>query len=305
MQAIDAVLAARGLRPAQRPLNVAPLLWEAFRWEDNILPARELALRPGFEGQVLLAKAHQWYERIYAEMLKVRPALSHLPVLMGNDVRRARIILVYGRAKMFVDRNLANCGNWMGAPGRPATFNILCAVDGLTQELANRLGDTELELYAGVTEIAYKALVWRESLPNSQLLTAARADYDGSTEDVLGHRYAQARWGAQQAVEKTLKSLLKIAEIPFPTGGSKGHDLVCLAALLEARLLLVIDQSDLLASSCSPAVRYAEEPSTETQALAANHAVLRILVELAENPRTIGILRQSAASISVPPDGKT
>ncbi len=32
-----------------------------------------------------------------------------------------------------------------------------------------------------------------------------RADYDASTADVLGRRYGQARWGAQQAVEKTLK----------------------------------------------------------------------------------------------------
>ena len=290
MKAIDAVLAARGLRPAQRPLNVHRVLWEAFHWAGNILPPPELASRPGFEGQVLLAKAYQWYEKVYAEKLKVDSSLSHIPVLLGNDVWRARIVLVYGRTQMFVDRNLYNRGNRMGTPGRPATFNILCAVEGLTQELADRLSDTELERYASLTQVAYKALVWREGLPPMQLLTAARGDYSSSTDDALARRHAQARWGAQQAVEKTLKGLLTLARIPFPTGGSRGHDLVHMAELLEDRSYLMIDRSDLLASSCSPAARYAEEPSTEAQAVCANHAVLRVLLRLADDPHTGSIL---------------
>ncbi|MGO9995822.1 MAG: HEPN domain-containing protein [Steroidobacteraceae bacterium] len=300
MQAIDGVLAARGLKPAQRPLNVSPLLWEAFGWEGNILPPRELASRPGFKGQVLLAKAYRWYDQIYADKIKMDSSLAHIPVVLGHDIWRARIILVYGRVQMFVDRDLSNRGNRMGSGQNRSTFNILCAVDGLSQELSARLMDAELERYAKLTKLAYKALVWREGLPRNELLTTARGDFSASTEDVLARRHAQARWAAQQAVEKTLKGLLAIGGIAFPTGGSRGHDLLHLAQLLEQGASIAIDSSDLTAASCSPRVRYGEEPSTDTQALNANHAVLRILEQMAECPHSASFLgKRSSTSASV------
>lgn len=300
MQAIDGVLAARGLKPARRPLNVPPLLWEAFAWEGNILPPRELASRLGFKGQVLLAKAYRWYDQVYADKIKMDSSFAHIPVIVGHDIWRARIILVYGGVQMFVDRDLHNRGNRMGSGKNRSTFNILCAVDGLSQELSARLSDAELERYAKLTQIAYKALVWREGLPRDELLTTARGDYGSSTEDVLGRRPAQARWASQQAVEKTFKGLLAIAGLAFPTGGPKGHDLLHLAELLERGASIAIDSSDLTAASCSPRVRYGEEPSTETQALNANHAVLRILQQMAECPHSAALLaKRSSTSASV------
>lgn len=97
--------------------------------------------------------------------------------------------------------------------------------------------------------------MFREALPRNELLTAARGDYSASTEDMLAHRPAQARWAAQQAVEKTLKGLLAVAGIAFPTGGPRGHDLVHLAELLEQGASMTIDSADLTAASCSPRVR--------------------------------------------------
>jgi HEPN domain-containing protein len=292
MQAIDSFLAARGLKPAQRPLNVPPLLWEAFRWEGNVLPPLELASEAGFKGQVLLAKAYRWYDQIYADKLKVDSSLAHIPVVLGHDIWRARIILVYGTVRMFVDRNLANRGNRMGSGQNRSTFNILCAVEGLSQELATRLTDAELEQYAKLTQLAHKALVWRERLPRSELLATARGDYNASTEDVLARRPAQARWGAQQSVEKTLKGLLTLAGIAFPTGGPKGHDLVQLAKLLAQGASIALDHADLWAASCSPGARYGEEPSTQSQAMQANHAVLRLLFQIAQSPHIAAVLNK-------------
>lgn len=248
MHAIDGVLAARALKPARRPLNVPPLLWDAFGWEGNILPAREFASKPGFTGRVLLAKAYRWYDQIYADKIKMDSSLAHIPVILGHDIWRARIILVYGCVHMFVDRDLNNRGNRIGSGHDRATFSILCAVEGLSQELSTRLNDAELEWYAKLTQVAYKALVWREGLPRNELLTTARGDYSASTEDVLARRPAQARWASRQAVEKTLKGLLGIAGIAFPTGGAKGHDLVHLAKLLEQGASIEIDNSDLTAA---------------------------------------------------------
>jgi HEPN domain-containing protein len=108
---------------------------------------------------------------------------------------------------------------------------------------------------------------------------------------VLARRSAQARWGAQQAVEKTLKGLLTIAGVAFPTGGPKGHDLVNLGELLLKAESIALDHSDLTAAACSPRVRYGEELSTEAQALAANHAVLRVLQKLAEAQTAERLLR--------------
>lgn len=301
MQAIDGVLAARGLKPAQRPLNVSPLLWEAFGWEGNILPPRELASRPGFRGQVLLAKAYRWYDQIYADKIKMDSSFAHIPVVLGHDIWRARIILIYGTVRMFVDRDLKNRGNRMGSGQNRSTFNILCAVDGLSQDLSTRLSDAELERYAKLTQAAYRALVWREGLPRNDLLTSARGDYSSSTEDVLARRPAQARWASQQAVEKTLKGLLAIAGLAFPTGGPKGHDLLHLAELLERGASIAIDSSDLTAATCSPRVRYGEEPSTEIQALNANHSVLWVLQQLAECPHTASLLRQHPTIASAAP----
>jgi HEPN domain-containing protein len=293
MQAIDAALEARGLKPAQRPLNVPPLLWEAFGWEGNILPPRELASTPGFKGQVLLAKAYRWYDQIYADKLKVDSSFAHIPVALGHDIWRARIILVYGTVTMFVDRDLSHRGNRMGSGQNRSTFNILCAVDGLSQELASRLSDAELERYAQLTQVAYKALVWRERLPpRSELLTTARGDYSASTEDMLARRSAQARWGAQQSVEKTLKGLLTLAGITFPTGGPKGHDLVHLAELLAQGTSIAVDHSDLVAATCSARVRYGEESSTQAQAMEANHAVLSLLFRIATSPHTATLLNK-------------
>jgi HEPN domain-containing protein len=302
MQAIDGALAARALKPAQRPLNVPALLWDAFGWEGDILPPREFASRPGFKGQVLLAKAYRWYDQIYADKIKMDSSLAHIPVALGHDIWRARIILVYGRVQMFVNRDLNNRGNRIGSGQNRATFNILCAVDGLSQELSARLSDAELERYAKLTQQAYKALVWRDGLPRNELLTTARGDYGASTEDVLARRPAQARWAAQQAVEKTLKALLSFAGIAFPTGGTRGHDLAHLAKLLEQGASITIDSSDLTAASCSARVRYGEEQSTETQALNANHAVLRILQQLAECPHSASLLgrRTPASAPAVP-----
>lgn len=298
MQAIDAVLAARGLKPAQRPLNVPRLLWEAFRWEGNILPRPDLVNAAGFKGQTLLAKAYSWYEQIYRDKLKMDSSFAHIPVVLGHDTWRARIVLVYGRVLMFVDRDLSNRGSPMGSGRNRSTFNILCAVEGLSQALASRLCDVELEQYAKLTEVAYKALVWRETLPRTELLVAARGDYSACTEDVLARRTAQARWSAQQALEKTLKGLLAIAGITYPMGGAKGHDLIGLAELLECGASITVETSDLNAATCSAGVRYGEEPSTQIQALEANHAVVRVLLQLAQAPSTSDLLRKHGVTSS-------
>ncbi|MCW5595254.1 MAG: HEPN domain-containing protein [Rhodocyclaceae bacterium] len=294
MKAIDQVLAEEGLKPFQRPLHVARKLWEAFGWEGPIFPPKEMADQPGFENSVFMAKAYRWYDQYYGEQLKGDFAYGFAPTRLGNALWRVRAGLTYGTVRLFLDRNLQNRGVTLGGRGVEASFNVLCAVENLPQGLVDRLPEGELIEHFQFHVFMHESLQWREELPRTELFDMARADYDESTSSVLSGRNGQARWAAQQAVEKTLKGLLTITGTAYPTGGPNGHNLNHLAKLLETHHGIAIPSALLDLAACSPKVRYAEEPSTEKQSLLANHAVLGVLEQLRLNPRTEYVLRGAA-----------
>lgn len=290
MQAIDGHLASEGLTPFQRPLHVGRKLWEAFGWGGLMLPPKELANQPSFEGDVLMAKVHRWYENFYGDKLKGDFAYGFFPARLGNALWRVRAGVGYGRFRFFIDRNIQNQGASMGTHNIEATRNVLCEVENLPQGLANRLSEEELGRHFHLHIAIWQSLQWRAQLPRTELLSMAHHDYDESTASALGGRYGQTRWAAQQAVEKTIKGLLAIGSTTFPTGGANGHNLAHIAKLLDTHHGISLDATLLDLVACSPKVRYAEEPSTESQALAANHAVLGILEQLRESPRIEDIL---------------
>ena len=57
-----------------------------------------------------------------------------------------------------------------------------------------------------------------------------------------------------------------MAGMPFPTGGSKGHDAVHWARSFERDAPIHVDASDLARASCPSAVPYWREPSTGVSA---------------------------------------
>ncbi|WP_368641385.1 HEPN domain-containing protein [Castellaniella ginsengisoli] len=290
MQAIDKHLADGGLQPSQRPLMVGRLFWEAFKWGGQMIPPNSLTDSPGFEGDVLTAKANRWYEHVFADKLKMEMAYGHAPFKLGNAVWKARFGLIFGKVSLFIDRSLGSRGENPEHSNAPASYNVLCAVEGLQQGMADRLKDSELKEYFDFYISSLQGLQWRDELPNIDLLCTARSDYDQSTEDVMSQRYAQARWGAQQSVEKTLKGLLFIGGSNFPKGGPNGHNLNHLGMLLSDQHGIAINATTLELASCSTKVRYGEEPSTEEHALLANHAVLEVLKDLRTSPKTADLL---------------
>ncbi len=295
MSAIDAALAAEDLKPSQRPLRVGIKFWEAFGWGGQVIPPKELANLPGFTGDILMAKSYQWYEHTYGDQLKSDMAYGFAPARLGNGVWRVRAGAIHGTVQFFLDRNLANRGVPIGSKGSRASFNVLCAVEKLTQGLVDRLPDQALSEYFDFHIFVHENLQWLNSLPRIELLDMARQDYDQSTADVLAHRYGQARWGAQQAVEKTLKGLLTLTRTSFPTGGPNGHNLRHIAQILKEHHGVAIADVLLDASSCSPKVRYGKEAPTETQALLANHAVLSVMEQLRLSPKIDAILSVAEA----------
>lgn len=286
MRAVDAALSSEGLKPFQRPLNVPRKFWEAFKWGGNVLPDRQLAQEPGFTGDVLMAKAHEWYEQSYGRKLDADFAFGYAPYRLGNAIWRIRAGLTRGEVALFIDRNVERGGPAivLGTQGRPAIFNVLAAVEGLPHGLAQRLTDRALDEYADFYVYLLKTLAWRDRLPGDELFRVARADYDQSTADLLAHRYGQSRWGAQQAVEKTIKGILSIAGTKFPRDRS-GHDVLLLADLLARHHDVRLEAAALKTVSCSASVRYGEVVSSESDAYDANHAALHVLEQLsaAEN----------------------
>lgn len=296
MAAIDTALSDEGLKPFQRPLHIGRKLWEAFGWGGLVFPPRELANQPGFDGDVLMAKAQRWYEGKYGDRLKSDGAYGFAPVRLGNDVWRVRAGMSFGYVQLFVDRNLLNPGVHLAVRGAVASCNVLCEVEGLPQGFADRLSDAAMREYFNFYVFMFESLQWRDELPRTELLGMANADYDESTASVLGGRHGQARWAAEQAVEKTLKGLLTIAGTGFPTGGSNGHNLEHIAGILSQHHGISVSAALLKLAACSPKVRYGDEASSEMQALHANHAVLGVLEQLRKSPRTAELLRKVATN---------
>lgn len=291
MHSMDTHLAAEGLTPFQRPLHVPRLLWDAFRWEGNIFPPKELANLPGFDGQVLMAKAYRWYELVYGEKLKSDWTIGFAPFKLGSALWRVRFPVIYGQCHFFIDRNLTNSGVSLSSRNQPATYNLLCSVEELPQGLADRLEDSRLEEFWSFYISTFKALAWRqEYLKGSSLFTEAVHDYAESVDNLLSRRFAQSRWASSQAIEKTLKGILDRTNIPYPTGGAKGHDLLQLSDLLKDAHGISLNPSIVSLAQCSPAVRYGEEPTSEEQALNASHTVISVIEMLSKSPQTALLL---------------
>lgn len=295
MAAADQALAADGIRPFGRPLHIPSKLYRALRFEGRIFPPKELAKFPGYEGEVLIAKAHEWYEVTYGDQLKGDMAFGAVPVVLGNSLWEMRARRFWGTMKFFIDRDLKQRGVTLGTAKRGASFNVLCSVERLPQGLADRLSDTALAEFLNYYVFALEALQWRELLPRTDWFVTAADDYDGSTADVLAGRYAQARWASQQAAEKTMKGVLTLAQAPVPTSGGKGHNLVHLAGLLTEHLSVLVSSKAVAAAQCSPDVRYGKVKSTQLEALIANHAVLEILTQLSSSPQVATLLKAKSS----------
>lgn len=274
MLAIDSALAASDVKPHQRPHHVGFKLWEAFGWGGNALPPDHLADQPGFEGDVLLAKAFRWYDETLGRRLTVSMDIGHVPVSLGRTVWRLRIIEWFGSVNFFLNRNLSNKGS-EGIQGQVLpSVNVLTLVDDLPQGAVDRLTNEELESFFRFYQFAMRSLEWRNNLPPTPLLRLAKGDYDSSSNEIFAHRYPQARWAAQQAIEKTIKGLLAMAGDKFPVGRD-GHDLLKLSKQLSENHGVHIDSEIITPAHCSTGVRYEDIPSTQAEAVSANHAALR------------------------------
>ncbi|WP_339648257.1 HEPN domain-containing protein [Halopseudomonas pelagia] len=297
MAEIDKALAAKGLKPFQRPMHVGFLFWEAFGWRGRLTPPDELSELPGFQGDILMAKAHRWYEDTLGNRLKTYFELGHVPARLAQTIWSVRISGWYGSVNFFVNRNLMDKGSSTGSRTALPSMNILTLVEGLPQGLVDRLSDDQLEAHFTYHMFAVENIQWLDNLPRTNMLTVAKGDYASSTHELLAHRYPQSRWAAQQCVEKTLKGFLELGGTPYPKNGRDGHNLRKLAKLLHDEHGIQINSHVIDIAHCTTGVRYQDEPSTEDQAFHANVAALQIFNTLRESSQATKILSNYRAKI--------
>ncbi|RZM20966.1 MAG: HEPN domain-containing protein [Pedobacter sp.] len=210
--------------------------------------------------------------------------LGYVPALLGSTIWRVRLAGWFGRANFFVDRNLSNKGISIGTKTRLPSMNILTLVEDLPQGMVDRLSNNEIKTHFQFHMLAVESIQWRNNLPYTNILDVARDDYNCSTQEILENRYPQARWAAQQCVEKTLKGMLEIGGNSYPKG-IKGHDLSDLAKLLREKHGVAINPNFIQTAQCTTGARYNDEPSTQKQALHANLAALGIYDTLRQSPQ--------------------
>jgi len=284
MSAVDAHLASQSLTPFQRPLNVPRLFWEAFSWEGSILPPDELADQAGYDGEILMAKAHRWYTHVFGEKLNGDWVIGYAAYALAGTTWKVRFPVIYGQCRLFIDKDISNRGVSIGSNRQSASYNIICSVEALEQGLATRLSAKSLEEFWTFYTSTYRAFEWRKRYCNGHdLFGQAESDYASSVDDLLNRRYAQSRWASSQAVEKMLKAILAMSNVAFPKGGKDGHNLIALSDLLYQAHGAKLRHDILNLVHCSPAVRYGEESTSKDQAITANHSVLGAIEMLIGN----------------------
>lgn len=310
---IDAHLHEAGFEPMQRP-HVFPLRFgEAFGDVNLVYPNDTLAESAGYDGDILVAKGHRWYQDIYGNRLIANHKIASAPVRLGNALWHVQIPQVYGTCRYFMDRNLANLGkNGDGSPlqrtslimgmERLAELNILTLVEDLPQGMATRLTAEQLLefsewFHTTVVGLSWFVnLFWRVQYRDNDLFATAFRDYGASTDSLLNGRYAQSRWDSAQAIEKIIKGLRHIAGIDKQTEEEKNerawskHQLSSIAKPLQDEFKIKINSQWLQEAQCEPNMRYGTMVTSREDCLRANHAVSKIAKELSENQRVNQLL---------------
>jgi len=284
MLAVDKELTNRGLQPFQRSMHISRLFAEAFNWSGNIFPDKKLVQLPGFEGQVLMAKAQKWYEDFYANKLNI--CLDSFPIIIRNNLWEMRIPYVYGKVDFFVNKNL----NIEKKENKLNTCNILTLINDFSQYLADDLTVEEIRNIILKFDLALKALYWQSKLPKLEtpkedLFSIAKADYESSTLLLLKLKkssYGLSMWSSQQTVEKTLKGLLSLGNFTFPTTNN-GHNFTNLQSLIKNNINVDIPTTLLDKMNYKPKIRYEENDHKQNLALIANHGVLELFKFLSED----------------------
>ena len=259
--------------------------------------------KPGYAGQALVAKACQWYVRVYGEKVSGpnaesdRWSVGFIPVKLGNKaVWKVCTPIPWPRHAFFWDRN--SYADDMGGTGYldASRWNVLRLVEHLPPGLVDYLSDAELDKLVAICDTALLGITWLRAAKDRHVLFChAYQDYMSSTANLLHYNFSQSRWSSSQAIEKIMKGLILLAGKQYPTNGQDGHNLFKLAETME-REIKVTPREDCVKIGMWPAsARYDDTKTTLDECLQANHAVLKIAEQFSEDKMVEQLLASARA----------
>jgi hypothetical protein len=209
-------------------------------------------------------------------MLEIDPSPGSTVVELRGVLWRLRLPRLFGGGTIFASRNQADEGITLDRH-RPASMNVVRAVQGLTQELSNSLTDSELASITDAWLQGFKATRALDRMPDDLLFKQAAAHYRGSVDELLRRDgvFGYARRETALCCEKVLKGALTRLKIDF----KKNHDLLALADLFYKGTVHQSPIEDLSAIQCSADVSY-QRAVNLSEALGAHKALRRVLHRL-------------------------
>ena len=309
MWALDKHLAEQRGQPLHRLMGfyIEDALREAgLDWGITYAWRSESAREPGYTGEPLVAKAYQWYARVYGEKVFGRNAAADMwasgffPAKLGNEaVWKVRIPRTMAWPQFVCDaEDFKGSGGDNYVSHDAETVNVLRLVENLPSKLIAYMSEAEQTDLTAVCAIALRAMRWL--LVASKILAAAktvaekdrallqhtRQDYVSSTANLLSYNYAQSRWSSSQAIEKMIKGLLTVAGKEYP----KAHDLSRLGKIMEREIGVAPRKDCLKIGMCSTDARYDDTRTTLDDCLQANHAVLRLAEQFSKDDKVVELL---------------
>lgn len=281
MSSLDQHLAGQGLQPAQRSLPATLSVSNALGLGGTAFIGAGIVRGERFGPTDLLLRVADWYRENYGSRNKIDWSPGAVAICLRGSLWRLNLPLIFGKAKMFMSRDLSD-GETGNAIGRSVPrCNILHLIDGLTQTYASRLSDHELDVVWQAFVVGHAATQCLTELDGDHLFDQARGDYRLSVDSLLdGRTLSKARWDTAQCAEKIFKGLLRREGHTFPTSGSKGHDISHLGELVGKHLGLSLTTSSLLAIHCSPTVRYGDMNVDLNEAYTSHRELLSMLVAI-------------------------
>ena len=317
MWALDKHLAEQRGQPLYRlmglyiedALQESGLDWgntHAWRWES--------AGEPGYTGQALVAKAHQWYARVYGEKVSGPNAVGDMwsvgfiPVKLGNEaVWKLRIPLTMTWPQFVCDtEDFKGSGGDNYVSHDAKTVNVLRLVENLPSKLVDYMSEAEQAGLTTLCDTAMRATDWLRGAAKTlaaaetvaekkkrALFQHARQDYVSSTANLLHYNFSQSRWSSSQAIEKIMKGVLGLAGKQYSTNGRDGHNLLKMAEIMEKEIKVTPKEDCVKVGMWPASARYDDTKTTLDECLQANHAVLKIAEQFSED-KTVEQLLASA-----------
>ena len=315
MRALDKHLAEQKGQPLYRLMGfyIEDALREAGLEGITEAWRLESASKPGYAGEPLVAKAYQWYARVYGEKVFGKNAagdmwsVGFIPVKLGNEaVWKVRIPLTMTWPQFVCDAE-----DFKGSGGKnyvshdAKTVNVLRLVENLPPKLIDYMSEAEQGGLTTLCETAMCATDWlrraaktlaaAETVAEKKraLFQHARQDYVSSTANLLHYNFSQSRWSSTQAIEKIMKGVLGLAGKQYPTNGQDGHNLSMLAGIVKEEIKVTPKQDCVKVAVWPASTRYDDTKTTLDECLQANHAVLKIAEQFSRDKTVIRMLEEA------------